>query len=285
MQITAAGLSDPGRVRGNNEDSFLVSEPLGLFVVADGMGGHLAGEVAGKVAVDTLREFFESRQGKPITEDALFGGMDESLSLAANLPLSGIRLANRVVSEMAEGKPEFRGMGATVALIKAGESTLTTANVGESRIYLLREGYVEQLSRDHTLAQDMIDRGLMTKDQAAQWERRHLLTQALGHTDEVHPEVCEFAPGENDRYLLCSDGLTDMLTDEEILDVAAPPRPLGEACEALVSAANEKGGRDNITVVAIDVTRVRRGLKGLQWLLVPIAAVFLAMVRWLRRYI
>jgi PPM family protein phosphatase len=227
--------TDAGRVRSANEDSWLVDFPL--FAVADGMGGHAAGEVASRLALDTLRT--------SVTDRSL-----ESL-------VAGVKIANARVFEMSRTDNAMRGMGTTlcaVALVMIEtHERLAVVNVGDSRVYVLQDGALIQVSEDHSLVESMVRQGTITHEQAKVHPQRNILTRALGIDGEVGVDSWEVAPFSGDRYLLCSDGLFNEVPDENIAQVLLDTDDPTEAAEILVTMANEGGGRDNITVVIVDV--------------------------------
>lgn len=235
-RLSSGGTTSTGQVRSNNQDSLFVGERL--VAVADGMGGHRGGEVASKVALDTL---VASLDGD--TTDAL---------------VTGVRSANAAVFEQAHGDPDLRGMGTTlcaVALVTdaGGADHLALVNVGDSRVYLLREGRLEQVTEDHSLVESLVRQGRITPDEAAVHPQRNILTRALGISAEVEVDSWVVAAVAGDRFLLCSDGLFNEV-DEPVIE--ATLRKLADPTEAaneLVRLANEGGGRDNITAVVLDV--------------------------------
>ena len=239
-QPRVGAASDTGRLREHNEDSYLVRPPL--FAVADGMGGHAAGEVASRLAL-------------------------ESLAGAALDPESGAKAirgalgaANRLIFEQASGDGPSRGMGTTCALLVLGDGKAHLGHVGDSRIYVLRGGSLAQLTRDHTVVADMLEQRLMTDEQASTDSGRGFLTRALGGAAAVEADVQTVDAQPGDRFLLCSDGLTTMLADDRIrvlLDSEADPQA---AAEALVAAANEAGGEDNVTAVVVDTVGGQRAV-------------------------
>jgi protein phosphatase len=237
--LRTGAVSDVGRVRTNNEDQLLVTERL--FAVADGMGGHAAGEVASLVAVDTLRDVFD--------EDPTAKGLIEA-----------VRVANANVLSRAESDASTRGMGTTVcaaALVpkEDGEGdALVIVNVGDSRAYLLRDGELSQITDDHSVADELMRAGQMTEEQAAVDRRRHVLTRVLGMDAEVLPDRFDLDPFRGDRILLASDGLTNEVPDAEIASILRRIDDPGEAARELVRVAKNNGGSDNVTVVLIDVT-------------------------------
>ncbi len=231
--------TDVGRVRQNQQDAVLVDEGKRLFGVADGMGGHRGGEVASQVAVETLRaEFFE-----PST-DAL---------------VHAVEAANDAVVRRADGDPDLRGMGTTVcamALVhEDDEDRIGIVNVGDSRFYLFKHNgdSIDQITEDHSLVETLVRQGQLTEDDAANHPHRNILTRALGIDSHVMVDSWELLPFAGDRYLLCSDGLFNEVDEETIAAVLAGSEAPEVAAEELVRLANEGGGRDNITVLVVDV--------------------------------
>lgn len=235
-ELRAGSASDVGRVRTNNEDELLVTDRL--FAVADGMGGHAAGEVASLIAVEALKAAFERDR----TADGL---------------ADAVREANRAVWRRAAEQPELRGMGTTVtatALVdEDGEELLTLANVGDSRAYLLRDGELDQITDDHSLPEEMVRRGELAPEDAALHPQRHILTRVLGMDEEIEVDCFRIIPFKGDRILLASDGLTNELTDDQIASVLRRLSDPEETANELVRQAKASGGSDNITVVVIDV--------------------------------
>lgn len=226
MTYTCFGVSDVGLVRPNNEDAWAVDAERGFFLVADGLGGHQGGEIASWETVDFLVAWLSG-----------FSGGDEVIEERQQQLIDGITEANQLVYEKAQHAPALRGMGATLCCLWfCGEKALL-AHAGDSRTYRLREGRLEQLTRDHVV-----------EGQAAR-----LLTRAVGNRDELQPEVCCLDLAQGDTYLLCSDGLTDMVSARTIEAILNRPDPLQERIEQLVETAKRSGGSDNITVVGVSL--------------------------------
>jgi len=263
LLIQAAGITDVGLKREGNEDAYLIDDQLRLYIVADGMGGHLAGEVASKVAVELISNSFRKWSLNNIPEEEIFGQPDSSLSLRGNYLLSGIRLANRVIHEMAGANERYQGMGTTVAALAISRSLVIAANVGDSRIYLVREGQLERLSRDHTVVSEQVEMGIMTEAEAANSPLRHVLTKNLGSAEEVYPDLFELEPADNDRFILCTDGLTDLVSDEEILDMTMLVKSPENLCRDFVDLVLKRGGHDNTTVISIFVTGIEKKREGI----------------------
>ena len=251
MEVRASGISDVGLQREGNEDAFSVQSSLGLYIVADGMGGHLAGEVASRVAVEIIGKSFRRWLETDVSEDELFGYPDTSLSKVGNYVLSSIRLANRVIYEMATQYEQYNGMGTTIVILFVTPGLIIAANVGDSRIYLVRDGRIERMSKDHTIVSEHVEMGVMTEEEAAKSPLRHILTRNLGSAENVDPEVFEIVPSGRDRFILCTDGLTDLANDHEILEVAQNEHNPELLCRNLVDLALQRGGHDNTTVVSV----------------------------------
>lgn len=218
--------------------------------MADGLGGHKAGEVASKTAVDVIKKSFSDWIEARIRPEDLYGKPDDTLSLKGNYILSSIRLANSVIHEMSNENIEFRGMGTTVGVLVVDKDQVISANVGDGRIYLIREGIIERLSRDHTLVAERISRGLMSPEEVKDFPYKHVLTRNLGSEKDVTPDIFEIEPFPGDRFLLCSDGLTDLVKDEEILEYMISASHPEEVSKSLLLAL-KRGGHDNTTVVFV----------------------------------
>jgi protein phosphatase len=248
--IQAFGRTDVGRRRKINEDSFLVSPEAGLYAVCDGMGGHNAGEVASRMAVETLSDFIErSRLEQEITWP---WGLDAALSLDANRLKTAIRLANSRVFQAADNREEYMGMGTTVVAALVSGDTMTVASAGDSRCYLVHEGRLVQVTRDDSWVSAALGEGILNSGEVEHHPYRNVITKAVGARDTIDLDVSEHQLLPGDVALLCSDGLHGMINDEEIARLVVPvPASLEEAAARLVDAANEAGGKDNVTVVFV----------------------------------
>jgi serine/threonine protein phosphatase PrpC len=234
IELRAGAATDVGLVRSNNQDELLVATPL--FAVADGMGGAAAGEVASATAVQYLRESFEAVEATP-----------ENLLTAA-------QTANRAVWDQAEANPEMRGMGTTlVALALVADGRLAAINVGDSRLYLLHDGELEQVTSDHNLVAELVAEGRLSPEEAEYHPRRNIMTRALGVDPDVPVDLFMLDAQPGDRFLLCSDGLSRELRDDVISSLLRRLADPEEAARELVNEAKRRGGNDNITVVVIDV--------------------------------
>ena len=241
--------SDSGRVRENNEDFFRAAPELGLFVLSDGMGGMASGEVASRLAVDTVVEHCIAGAEDP--ELARDGRHVPGASPPGDRLASGIRLANAAVRREASKNQAQQRMGATIVAVQITEERLIVAHVGDSRAYRLRQGKIEQLTEDHSFVAEEVRRGRMTRHEAEQSKLQNVLLRALGPEPEVLVDVNEELVQEADAFLLCSDGLTKELSSAQICAVMDEAEDAEEAARQLVELANQAGGTDNITVVVI----------------------------------
>lgn len=245
MKFTFTSQTDPGRVRDNNEDAVAFDESTRLCVLADGMGGYNAGEVASAMAIDLI-----VRDISRWLAEADIAGVKLNIRQAI---ADAVDEANQAILVAAQDKPDWAGMGTTlvVGLFKAGR--LFLGHIGDSRCYRLRRGRLRQLTKDHTLLQEQLDAGLLSPMQAQTATHRNLLTRALGVQTQIYAEITEHEVVPGDMYLLCSDGLTDMVGLKEIAKLLGLNLPLAQRAERLIQAANAHGGRDNVTVLLINV--------------------------------
>ena len=251
LQIKAFGITDVGLKREGNEDSFSTEDDLGLFIIADGMGGHLAGDVASRIAVEIITKSYGKWLNNETREDELFGLPDHSLTTRGNYIHSSIRLANRVIYEMAMEYEQYHGMGTTVVSLIVNHDLIIAANVGDSRIYLVRDGRIERLSKDHTIVAEQMEMGMMTEEEAETSPLKHILTRNLGSAETVNADVFEIEPSKNDRFILCSDGLTDLVNDEEILEITLQENQPENLCQQLIDKVLKRGAHDNTTIVSV----------------------------------
>jgi serine/threonine protein phosphatase PrpC len=242
--LQMVGLTDPGRVRNQNEDSIAQVPEAGLVVVADGMGGHQAGEVASKLAVDVITRHIIGTLAEAGTTG---NGTFESKMIG-----DAIQLANRAIYELARQQPEYAGMGSTVVVTVFHGGKLWVGHVGDSRLYRFRGGLLEQITMDHSVVQELVSRGLVTAEEARLSVNKNLVTRALGVDAAVVPDVGEQTLNDEDIYLLCSDGLNDVLADGDIeMMLIEYGRNLEAAARRMVDIANERGGPDNISVILV----------------------------------
>ncbi len=258
MRIEIGARTDVGRVRKNNEDSYRVVPALNLFVVSDGMGGEAHGEVASAMAVETVAMHCFEAANNPSAP--FFGESRPDLGEKTNRLASAVHLANRKIYESALSHPVQRGMGATILAAWLDGQRLSLAHVGDSRAYLLRGGALEQLTSDHSLVAEQVRRGLLTPQQADASEMQNVLIRALGTQEEVEVDADEHLLLDGDVLLLCSDGLTRMVTDPEVASTLLTHPDAQAAAERLVALSNDYGGEDNVTVV---VLRAALGSDGL----------------------
>jgi serine/threonine protein phosphatase PrpC len=262
VQIVSGGVTNVGRVRTNNEDCFRIVEDLNLFVLSDGMGGEAHGEIASAMAVDAVVKHCQETENDPAM--TIFGDMPAGWSEKTRRLSSAVHLANRSIYDSAQANPAQRGMGATVTAGWIEGNRLSIAHVGDSRAYLLRGGNLQQLTSDHSLVAEQVRRGILTPAEAERSEMQSVLLRALGAHEEIEVDSEEHALFGNDVLLLCSDGLTRMVTDPEIAGtLQAEPDPT-KASERLVELANEQGGADNVTAVVVRMESERKGW--LPWL-------------------
>jgi serine/threonine protein phosphatase PrpC len=250
MKISYQALTDVGRKRKGNEDSHFVNPEESLFVVADGMGGHAAGEVASRIAVESINEFICLTGGDE--EITWPFGLDENISYDGNRLKTAIRFANKRVIEATREKTEYEGMATTVAAVLVDDTVANLGHVGDSRVYLFRGDGVRQLTSDHSWVNEQLLSGVISADQARSHPLRNVVTRALGGKADLQVEMQVHKIEAGDVLLLCSDGLTTMLPDDELGKLLKEAGDdLREAAEALVTAANERGGEDNITVLLL----------------------------------
>jgi protein phosphatase len=250
MKITCEARSDVGRKRKGNEDALFLNPGQKLYVVADGMGGHAAGEVASRVAVDAINEFVTLTGGNE--EITWPFGLDDSISYEGNRLKTAIRHANRRVLEATRESAEYEGMATTVAAVLVDGSTANIAHVGDSRIYLWSGGAISQLTSDHSWVNEQILSGVISPEQARNHPLRNVVTRALGGRSDLLVDIQSRRMDPGEVLLLCSDGLTTMIGDEEIARILAEAGgDVARAATALVQEANDRGGEDNITVVLL----------------------------------
>jgi PPM family protein phosphatase len=241
--------SDPGRVRENNEDSFRLAPELGLFVLSDGMGGLEGGEIASRLAVETVIAHCEQAQADPSL--AVFGKHIDGVSDASNRLASAVRLANTEIYEKAKTRGSKAVMGATIVVLRFVEDRVCLAHVGDSRAYLLRDGQFDQLTEDHSFVADQVRRGMLTEEEASRSRMHNVLTRALGIDPAVEVDVSEELLMDGDTYVVCSDGLFRELSGAQISGLLEETDDAQRAASRLVDMANEAGGGDNITVIVL----------------------------------
>jgi len=247
MRIEHRGLTDVGQKRSHNEDSFLVNADLGLFVVADGMGGHAGGGTASRIAVEVIERILLDRRAQA-------GGPFESNEPLASSPLAAllreaVEAASSSIYEHARRDHVLAGMGTTVTALLLHETYAFFGHVGDSRAYLYRDGYLDQITEDHSVVNEQLRAGLITEDEARSSKFKNIITRSVGFEERVLVDVMAVAVEPKDTFILCSDGLTNFVSDEEL--AAAATLPVEEIPSKLIHLANERGGDDNITVIAV----------------------------------
>lgn len=251
MALTAFGLTDVGRKRKHNEDAYLIDSERGLFVVADGMGGHAAGEVASRLTVESIQEFIAGTEDDH--DNTWPFGYNNRYSVDGNRLSTAIERANEKVMRAVVNRPELKGMGTTVVAALFDEKRATLVHVGDSRAYLCRESELRRLTDDHSWVQEQVNAGILSEEEARSHPLKNVVTRALGGGAHVAVDLIEIPIGDGDRFLLCSDGLTGMVSDEEITSAVASSRSLEQVVRGLVELANERGGLDNITAIMVEV--------------------------------
>lgn len=238
LEIVASGNTHKGMVRQSNEDAYGIYSDLSLYIVADGLGGHAGGEVASRIAVEAIRECIAS------TDNA-------SLKIRDSV-ITAIKKANiKIISESGK-KQNLHGMGTTVAVVMKGDDTAIVAHLGDSRVYLVRENVITRLTKDHTVVDEYVRLGLLSPQDALYHPSKHMLSRALGTSGDVDADITEIQFQAGDTLILCTDGLTNMVSDNEISDVILELNPSPEKItDKLIALANKNGGIDNITVIAI----------------------------------
>lgn len=262
LTLEISGLTDAGVVREHNEDSIGSAADIGLAILADGMGGHNAGEVASAMAVDGIIDAL--RHSIPETDTSI---VDEETGYTHGTLLvhEAIQTANHEIFQAAHDLPQCQGMGTTLVAALFYSDRVTIAHVGDSRLYRYRLGVLEQLTNDHTLLQELVDRGFYSQEEAEASLNRNVITRALGTEPEIQVDLQEEIVLPGDLYLLCSDGLNDMISDEQILSTLSKfGGNLDKIGEDLIRQANEAGGRDNVSVILIRPKLSRTPVSG--WL-------------------
>ncbi len=258
--LEIASCTDPGMVRSHNEDSIAADPANGLVVLADGMGGYNAGEVASGMATTLITTEMQQLLARtpayeidPVTH----------LPVAARLVRDQVLKANTSIFQAAQSQPQYAGMGTTLVVCLFYDNKVLVAHLGDSRLYRLRDGEFSQVTRDHSLLQEQVDAGLISPEQAKHAQHKNLVTRALGIDPAVEPEIRDYEARPGDLYLLCSDGLCDMVADEDIGEtLRAFGSNLGLAAQQLVQMANDNGGRDNVSVILVRVLRDYPGPRG-----------------------
>jgi protein phosphatase len=253
VTISAFGLTDVGKKRRHNEDAYLLDVERGLFVVADGMGGHAAGEVASRITVESIQEFIAGTEEEH--ENTWPFGFNNRYSLEGNRLTTAVEKANERVMRAVQNRPELKGMGTTVVAALFYEDRVTLVHVGDSRAYLFRGRELKRLTDDHSWVQEQVNAGILSEDEAKSHPLKNVVTRALGGAAHVAVDLIEVPLTGGDRFMLCSDGLTGMVTDDELVRHLGSEEPPDRTVRSLVELANERGGIDNITCILIEVVR------------------------------
>lgn len=253
MKLIASGQTNVGRKRAHNEDNLLLVEAENLFVVADGMGGHASGEVASQIAVESVGDFF--RRTSENDEVTWPYKEEKGLRYEENRLVTAIKLANQRVFETASSDKALKGMGTTIVSALFTDGTAYMGHVGDSRAYRIREGAIEQITEDHSLLNDYIKANKLTPEEIEAFPHKNVIVRALGMRDTVRVDISRLNPQNGDVFLLCSDGLSGMVKDPDMLSIVeAANGDLDAAATALIASANENGGIDNSTVILIKIT-------------------------------
>ncbi|MCP5465023.1 MAG: Stp1/IreP family PP2C-type Ser/Thr phosphatase [Deltaproteobacteria bacterium] len=251
MKIESYGLTDVGKKRSRNEDSFLVSPELNLYVVADGMGGHSGGEYASRLAVATMEEVIQSMNLDP--DATVISGVNSEGTEYGDRLKHAIDVAGQKIYDQALYEPELKGMGTTITAMVIDEGGKAfVANVGDSRVYLVRSNNIEQITDDHSLVSEQMRAGLIRESDAKKHKLKNIITRSVGYQEEVEIDLHKIDYKTGDVFVLCSDGLTNMVDDTKILEIASGNDP-EQACRTLIDQANQNGGDDNVTVVICKV--------------------------------
>ena len=247
MRIEVAGLTHVGMKRNHNEDNFLMLPEEHLFVVADGMGGHSSGEVASKIAVEELAEFFRMTSRD---HDATWPyKMDKTRNYDENRLSTGVKLANMRIFERATSDVKYKGMGTTIVTVSFAANAAYVGHVGDSRVYHFRKGVLRQVTEDHSLLNDYLKAKKLTPEEIEAFPHKNVIVRALGMKDTVQVDVSRVEPQDGDIFLLCSDGLSGMVSDAQIQETLTKEQNLNSACSQLIDLANANGGNDNVTCI------------------------------------
>jgi serine/threonine protein phosphatase PrpC len=250
LAIHASGKSDVGLVRTNNEDCIGFDVRSGIFVLSDGMGGQAAGEVASKIAVETIMGYFQHRRSDD-RQEKIVGREFAGVSGRAHALANAIQLANQAIHTSAASDPSKAGMGATIVALRIEGNLFSIAHVGDSRIYLIRAGVIQRLTSDHSFVTEQVRRGLISQEEADHSKMQNVIVRALGSEETVEPDLADHELTAGDLLLLCCDGLTQRLTDASLLELANRTENLDQACEGMIQAAKDAGSDDNVSCILI----------------------------------
>ncbi|AKJ06283.1 protein phosphatase [Archangium gephyra] len=247
MRIEVAGHTHVGMKRNHNEDNYLILTDENLCCVADGMGGHSSGEIASKIAVEELAEFFRMTSRD---QDATWPfKMDKARNYDENRLATGIKLANKSIFDKASTDQKYKGMGTTIVSVHFTDAAAYVGHVGDSRVYFFRQGVLRQVTEDHSLLNDYLKAKKLTPEEIENFPHKNVIVRALGMKDTVAVDVAKVEPQQGDIFLLCSDGLSGMVTDPQMQDILTRTSELEKACSQLIDMANAAGGNDNVTCV------------------------------------
>jgi serine/threonine protein phosphatase PrpC len=255
ITITTAVATHPGMRREGNEDAYCVRADLGLYLVADGMGGHAAGEIASKLAAETIEGVIRDTRNADVNSTWPMP-FDIALSINGNRLKTAFHMANRRLTAAMEADEHLRGMATTVAAVLIAEDTCTVGHVGDSRVYRQRNGELSVLTEDHSWVNEQVRAGRLTDTDARRHPWRNVVTRAITGGDDPSPDIQEIELLAGDRLLICSDGLSSVVPNEQMHALVAAGTPAADVAAALIDAANDAGGPDNITVVIIDINGV-----------------------------
>src|SRR3954469_16015421 len=249
LSLMVAGKSDVGCIRTNNEDNFGYDLRHGIFVVCDGMGGQACGEVASKLGVDTVLNYFRN------SAQSAANGNGAAAVTGTRMLAQAVRAANTAIRAASSNDADKSGMGTTIVAMLVRDNSISIAHVGDSRIYLVRNGELKQLTVDHSLVMEQVRRGIITPEQALTSSLQNIILRALGSEDDVEVDVSEFEGAEADVLLLASDGRTKMISDDDILHIVTAAEDVDAACDQLIAATKKNGGEDNVTCLLVGLTR------------------------------
>jgi serine/threonine protein phosphatase PrpC len=254
MKVISCGITDIGRKRQRNEDSYLVNDKIGLYIVADGMGGHAGGEFASKIAVSTVEEIIrgEDRVKSNVPANTYLDGNQSAEGLEQDRLKDAINRAGNMIVRRAFEDPELKGMGTTSTVMFVSDDKAYIAHVGDSRAYCIRNGEIIQITEDHSLVHEQLKSGLITEEEAKTHQLKNIITRSVGVQEEVEVDTVVWKIQSGDGYLLCSDGLSNMVQDEEMQEIVTKFE-VEQAARELVDLANSRGGEDNITLILLKV--------------------------------
>ena len=253
MKITSCGITDVGQKRQNNEDNFLINDEINLYVVADGMGGHVGGEFASQIAVTTIEEVIQNVEVDPEATRPDWGALGSAVAISGEKLKYAIRLAGKRIFDRTNDEPELRGMGTTTVAMLFDQNKVFLAHVGDSRAYLIRNGTVMQVTEDHSLVNEQIRLGLITREAARNHKLKNIITRSVGYQEDVEIDTIVRPTEKGDRFCLCSDGLSNLVDENEIMDVVGNSASTEVAAQRLIDLANSRGGDDNITLIIAQV--------------------------------